>query len=189
MGLSLVQTISPVTDADLKLFLRVDHNREDDLISSINKAATSWTERFTGRKWVTAEYEYTLDRFPEDNVIELPVSPLVSVASVEYLATDGTYQTFEDWDFDNTSQPGRVYCLPTASFPSTYNVPSAVTITFSAGYDQGSNLNSVPEDVKTAIKILAASLCENRQAEITGTTISKVQFSVEALLYPYKLRF
>ena len=77
-------TTEPVTLAEAKAQLRVDHTDEDTLINQYIKAARQHAERFTGLSLAaqTVQLVYT----GSDLTIELPLSPVASIASV----TDGT---------------------------------------------------------------------------------------------------
>lgn len=77
-------TTEPVTLAEAKAQLRVDHTDEDTLIAQYIKAARQHAERFTGLSLAaqTVQLVYT----GEDLTIPLPLSPVASITSV----TDGT---------------------------------------------------------------------------------------------------
>jgi len=63
--------------------------------------------------------------------------------------------------------------------PSLYNKENAVEVTYNAGY------NAIPPSVCDWILNRAASLYENRQSKVTGTSVQEVyDFSP---LFPYKL--
>ena len=71
----------PVSLAEAKAFLRVDHDAEDDLIAGIIAAATNLLDGRTGilgRCLEAQTWELAIDRFPSAEV-QLPLGPVVSV--------------------------------------------------------------------------------------------------------------
>jgi len=183
LALTTAPTVEPVTNAEMDLWSRLAGDAEtadSTLVDSLIEAARLHCETFTGRSFINTTYTMYLDSFPD--VIYFPRSPLSSVTSIAYLDENGDSQTLGTsvYTVDADSEPGRVYLAYGQSWPATYAVPKAITIIFVAGY--GATAASVPENIKAAIKQLAAHLYENREAVVIGTITSKLPFSVEALL-------
>ena len=185
MGLTqtVAPTAEPVSVIEAKAHLRVTDASDDDYIEGLIAAARQVAEVKQSRQLVTATWELTLDAFPNSAsaIIYLPLPPLQSIASIQYVDTDGDTQTWAStkYDVDTNAEPGRVVPSFNESYPSTRGQFEAVTITFVAGYG---NAGSVPEVTKSAIRILLAHLYENRESVITGVSISEIPFSAEALL-------
>ena len=91
---SLTETVAPVaepvTTAEAKLYMRVDHADEDAKIDTMVSAARQYIERVTRRALVNTTFELKLDAFPTE--IRPPRSPLSSVSSITYVDTDGATQ-------------------------------------------------------------------------------------------------
>jgi len=69
--------VEPVTIAEARLHARIDHDLEDGLLATFIAAARQHGEQLTGRQFVEAAYELSLDGFPcGDDPIELPKPPL-----------------------------------------------------------------------------------------------------------------
>ena len=134
-----------------KLFLRVSTNADDELISSLIKAAREYAEKRTGRSLVRKDYILSLNRFPNmymdcTTAIELQFPPLVQCDTIKYIGTDGVEHPLSsgiDFQVDFSSEPGRV--CPTATnlfWPATmYGVMNAVRVFYSAGYEPQSSLS------------------------------------------------
>ena len=56
----------PLSLADAKLFLRVEHDAEDALITNLVRAARRHVETQTGRRLVTQIWRLVLDAWPLD---------------------------------------------------------------------------------------------------------------------------
>jgi len=175
----------PVSLDDLKAFLRVDHTDEDDTVRGILESATRFVEDFTKRKLVTTVYNGFLNAFPEGEVIEFPMPPLASVASIKYIDTSGVQQTWDAANYvvDTAPDRGIVYPDYNITYPSIRTQRKAVEIQFTAGYGSP---DSVPEGLKQAIKILSSTLYENREAHVVGLNVMEIPFSAKALLRPFQ---
>ena len=73
----------PVTVAELKGQLRLDHDDEDVLLADKISAARRHVKNLTGLMLAPATWEEVLDRFPARE-IELSRAPLVSVEWVKH---------------------------------------------------------------------------------------------------------
>ena len=157
IAVSSAPSTEPVTLAETKLHIRVDHIEMDAAITAWIAAAREAAEIFSGKQFVDATYVYKLDGFPHsawfDSRILLPRTPLDSVSSVTYLDTNGDSQTLATsvYEVDTSSLPGRIRLKFNQTWPNTQLHPEVVTITFIAGYGAAS---VVPESIKTAIKMI-----------------------------------
>lgn len=191
MALKLITGSTPiVTLAEAKRHCRVYHDDDDDYIQALVATATAWIDGkdgWLGRAIGTQTWDYVLDGFPggagpKGGGIRIPLPPLQSVVSVEYVdPSTGLEAALEggvDYETDAYSEPGWV--MPsTAGWPSTMNTINSVRIRFVAGYA------AVPAPIKHAVLLIVGHLYENREA----TTIDKpseLPMGVEALLMPYR---
>lgn len=177
----------PVSLAEARLHLRVDHTDEDDLIAGLLDAAVDHLDGASGilgRALVTQAWDLVLDALPCD-AIQLPLAPLVSVSSVQYYDTAGALQTLSPslYYVDAISQPGWVTRLSTATWPDTMDGANAVIVRFVAGYGAAA---AVPGAIKAAIKLLVGHLYRNREAT-TAEALTATPMAVDALLAPYRI--
>lgn len=183
MGLSVVTAAAklPVSLAEAKEHLRVDHDADDALIVSLTRAAVEYAQNYTKRQFVQATFDYTLDAFPSGSALCLPRSPLVSVTSVSYIDTDGASQTFttDDWTAKTDTIRGTVQLDYSKSWPNLRGDVDGVTVRFIAGY---ADIASVPEAAKAAVKLMVGHWYEHRESVVVGTTASQLPLAVDALL-------
>ena len=168
--------------AEAKDFLKISNNDEDALIEAWINAAREWCEDYQNRVYITQTWELSLDEFPRESIIKIPLPPLQSITSIKYYDTDGTEYEFlsTNYEVDIYSEPGRISLGYNKSWPSTILRPiNGVIITFTAGY--GDAAKDVPEKVKQAIKVLIGELYEHR--EITDIKeLKEVPFAIHSLL-------
>ena len=179
----------PVGLEEMKAWSREDSADNDATLAGNIIAARRWVEIFTQRALITQTLVFKIDSFPGPitTVIELPGGNTQSVTSIAYLDTDGDSQTWASANYiaDLVSQPGLVGLAYGADWPSIRAWSLPITITYSAGY--GDDPGDVPEELRTAIKIIAAELYENREDSIVGAPIVGVPWGAKRLAEPYRI--
>lgn len=179
----------PVTLAELRKQARliVDSGGttdEDDELQQFGKAARTWAEEFTGRPFVRRTYTIKTSALSREML--LPVYNVLSVDSVTYIDTDGNQQTIDASNYGVFLRNGesRLYFVRSFGLPSLdTDTPNAVTITLTAGFAD----DAIPEDIRAAILIYAATLFEHRESVVIGTIATPVPMSAEMLLRQYRI--
>ena len=161
----------PITLAEAKTHLAVDHSDHDAMIMGFVRAALSHVERSASCAFEAQTWEIALDEFPCAEIM-IPIGPLQSVVSVTYTDIDGAWQTVssDDYEVDLSSRDGWV--VPVTSWPSTMEAINAVRVQFIAG-------GGTPEDVKQAMLLLLGHWYASREA---GGASESIPFGVEALM-------
>lgn len=185
----------PVTLAQAKGHLRVDHPDDDFLISTYIEAAVGrldGADGILGRSLVNQTWALDLDRFPVCGPITIPLSPLRSVVSVKYFDPGGWEQLLPAEHQVVHPGLGLLELQPGRSWPSTYGRRRAVTIEFLAGYgpatkDDGAPL--VPGPLRSAILLMVGDLYANRETGVVGTVAAelKTSMTVDRLTAPYRV--
>ena len=76
----------PVSLDDMKAYMKVTSDADDDLITMMLNAATVWGENYTGREFRANTWTQLLDEFSDRICIRR--DPVKSITSVEYLVAD-----------------------------------------------------------------------------------------------------
>jgi len=185
MALKLITApaTEPITLDEAKAHLRVVGDDEDALITALIAAARQGAEHITGRALMPQVWELVLDEF--ECTINLPKPPLVAVASVKYVDTNGVLQALDEsaYQVDADSVPARVMPAYGASWPSTRCQPNAVRIQFQCGYADAA---AVPQEIKTWMLLRISALYENRDAVNVGNIVTEFPY-VERLLDAYRV--
>ncbi len=159
----------PVTLAELKSYLYIDHSDDDDLLNRMLQAAREAAEQFTRRSFITQTWKLTYD----DNVpfhLDLPNGPVQSITSVVAEAEDTSTVTVNTQAYKLLSND----VLRVEGYVSAHKVH----ITYVTGY--GDDAADVPAPIRQGIAQHVAVMLEGRQvlSELPGSAIS--------LYAPYK---
>jgi uncharacterized phiE125 gp8 family phage protein len=137
---------------------------EDTYITSLITTARELCEEYQGRAYITRTYKYTIDEWPDEDVIELPMPPALAITSItSTLATGSTsVWTAAEYQLDATGFVGRLSPAYGYSWPSdVLRELAGIEIVYTAGY--GALASAVPNRVKHAIMMLIGELYENRE--------------------------
>jgi uncharacterized phiE125 gp8 family phage protein len=178
--------IEPLTLTEVKLHLRVDYTDDDTLITALITTARQFAEMITQRQLISAQWQLRLDYF--SGMIKLDRCPLISLDSIKYLDMSGTLQTMPVTDYvvDDSSEPVRITPVFGRIWPIPVPQVGAVQVNFTSGY--GASEISVPEGIKSWMKIRIASLYEHRaEIEIIQRSQMVEMPFVDRLLDPFRV--
>jgi uncharacterized phiE125 gp8 family phage protein len=188
--LAPVRTVAPVelplSLADAKAHLRVDHSDEDELISGLIDAATAHIDGYSGilgRALITQTWAVEFPTF--SSRLDLPLGPLQS-AIIQYYDSTNVLQTLATSVYAVlTDGLGPYVSLKyNQQWPQTYTRDDAVKVTWVAGY--GATPASVPAAIRSAMLLLIAHWYDNRAAVNVGNITSELPLAAAALLAPYR---
>lgn len=176
---------APVTLAEVKAYLRVEHNDEDALIQTLIDAAVACIDGpdGIGIAMVEQEWELSLDRFPIGAII-LPLTPCMSVEAITYTDANGDEQELDEalYQVDTVSRPARILPAVGTSWPATQSgAVNTVTIEATFGYD------SVPKNLNVALFWLCGHYYENREAVVMNAAPAELPLGVEKILNAYRV--
>jgi len=179
--------VQPITLAEAKDYAKIEISDDDQLVNSLIKSARLYVENFTRRALNTQTITMKIDWcFP--NVIELlPDTQSVTAASFTYVDSNGdiTQVPTATYTVDTVSDPGRIYLAFNQTWPTVRMQRQAISVVFVAGYgDAGTD---IPEDIRTAVKMMVTYHYETRQPHmltIGGVPVNMPK-TVDTLLLPY----
>jgi len=173
----------------MKAWSRIEDADNDATIAGNIIAARRRVEHLTHRAFITQTATLKLSNFPliDDSLIELIGGVVQSVTSIQYVDSAGSTQTWASSEYvvDSDWEPGRISPAFDKVWPTVREWGLPVTITYVVGY--GDDPGDVPEEIRTAIKILAAEIHENREETVIGSQISAVPWGVKSLADPYRV--
>jgi uncharacterized phiE125 gp8 family phage protein len=173
-----------VTVAEVKLQTRVDTAEEDDLILSYIKSARAQFETMThGRVILSTTFRETHQRwndlfgyhpryyynYGKSLAIKLHRAPVTSVTSIQYRDIDDVLQTLSASSYivDTDGKCALINFKAGVGYPAlSPNYPRPIRITYVAGNE---TVEEVPEDIKDAVRSLAALKYWQRESHTDGS--------------------
>lgn len=179
--------VEPISVADAKLHLRVEHDADDAIIARCIQAAREWVEEYIDATLIHTQWQMTIDMFPWQ--IELPRPPMAVADG--YTAVSLTYATetqasvtlpTNEYRVDRDSRPGVVRPLYNGTWPTHLADYNAIALQWWAGY--GADGTAVPLRIQSAMYMLLTNYYEQRHAVLVGQgVVSKpIEFGVRSLL-------
>jgi uncharacterized phiE125 gp8 family phage protein len=184
MSLSLLTPPAeePLALADAKTWLKLDQDADDDLVRALIVAARLQVEAVTGRLMVTQTWRLTLDAWPCDAVVPVPLVPLAGLSAAEVVGADGaaTALDLDTITVDTASRPARLLVgtrPPARAF-------AGIHFDLTAGYGAAAD---VPAPFVQAMRSLIAHWYENRNLLAAPGADAQMPLAVTAMLAPHRV--
>ena len=179
-------SVEPVTLADAKLYLRVEHDDDDDLIAALIAGSRIHVEARTRRALITQSWRLVRDAWPASGRLEILPVPLASLTAARLYLADGSTQSIDPSAFivDKSAAPALL-AFANGAPPAPGRALAGIEIDVTVGY--GAAGTNVPEALRQAIRLLVAHWYENRGVAAIGETVAPLPASVEALIAPYRV--
>ena len=172
----------PVTVADAKRHLRVEHSDDDLLIQRLIETAVAFVDvkGALGKAMITQTWAEWFAPNPSEIILSL--GPVQSVSSISYYDTDNALQTATLSNFYVLGPSTRTVIKPKSGYtwPTTFTRDDAIKVQYVIGY--GDSFTEVPSTVRHAILMLVSHYYENRENELIGTISKTIPFGFEALI-------
>ncbi len=175
--------MEPLTLAETKRWLRVDHGEDDSLIGALIKGARERIEARTGRAILAQPWRIVLDAWPRGGRIALPVLPVIAVTAVRLLDAAGAPSLLAPtlYALEPGSEPP---CLAVSGAPHPGRGRNGIEIDLVAGY--GPAPTDCPEPLRDAMRLLVIAAYEARGPERAGAAQPAVIEAVDRLIAPYR---
>lgn len=181
---------------DCKAHLRVDHDAEDDSITTLLQASIDACADEAGRAFDRAPYMLSERCWPACGYFDLPLAPIISVDAVEYVDEEGALQTVspDSWTWWRTHNGARVLIDPDYDRPdlaSDFDSGNGrqVRVTFTAGYLPPSEVQDdspgdlrLPAQARAAVLLTVGHFYANREAVLVGKTAVALPIGTKHLL-------
>ena len=140
----------PVTSVEAKLFCKITGSAEDALITILISAARKALEKYTASSFAEKTIYATWVDLPEDNLLEIPYGPVISIDAVYWIDEEGTEElavlNTDYWVYGDQDATVKMTTLWTTGLKNT----SSVRVEYKAGYGHA-NTETLPTDLKLAI--------------------------------------
>lgn len=169
----------PLTTADAKAHIRVDHTDDDAMIGSIAAAARAHVEARTATRLYTQTVSFKTDDWAD--MANLPICPVQSISSISYVDIAGDVITLPTTVYEtrlDLLEPSIV--LKYSQAWPTIRMGSLITVTAVVGYGAA---GAQPPEVIHAIKLLVGDMYAQRETFFNGpATAVPMAAAVDALL-------
>lgn len=189
MALTLISppAVEPLSVAEAKDHLRVDHDDEDTYISSLILTSRLHIEAALSLTLIDQTWRWTFDAWPKQGAtITLPLRPVSSINRIEIFNEQdvGEEVPGEDYDLDGDQVPPRII-RNTAQWPRPKISNGGIAVVFESGF--GAAPEAVPQPIRHALALLVAHWYEHREPIEIGSKATAVPDTVSTLLQPYKV--
>lgn len=164
-----------IADASLGAGVPTTNTTLDPEMNALIGSSRRTAEEMSARAFITQTWELKADCFDElldpQGHIWIPKPPLISITHLKYIDTAGTEQTWASTNYTvdapagDLAECGRIARAYGIVWPSAREVINAVSVRFVAGYGAAA---AVPENIKSAMKLILGHLYANRESVIVG---------------------
>jgi uncharacterized phiE125 gp8 family phage protein len=174
----------PLSLADAKAFLRVEHGDDDAIITALISAARHHVEALTRLGLMTQTWRVVLDRWPDNGRIRRKLGPLRSVSAARIHNESGDTVALDDDRFVVDAAAGTI-AAPGWSLPIPGRATAGIELDIEIGF--GDAPADVPQILLQAIRMLVAHWYENRGLVSIGQSIAMMPPSVNAMIASHRV--
>ncbi len=174
--------LEPVALAEAKAHLRIGHDDEDALISTLIVTARRQIETQTGLKLIEQGWSFFRDDWPETGIVTLPLAPLIAIGDVRTFGDDDVAATIDPSHYyvDAVSRPPRLMLRGSRVWARPGRIGNGIEIELTVGF--GPSATDVPEDLRQALLQLVGHWYESRG---TGSE-PRMPLTVSAIIERYR---
>nr|WP_319389700.1 phage head-tail connector protein [uncultured Cohaesibacter sp.] len=172
--------VEPVSLADIRAYLKIDQDAEDDLLRAFLSAARVHLEHMTGHHLVSQTWRVLLEG-PLGETFRLPLQPVAELLTLSVIEADGTATELDvsGLSIFQTDNPATLANLDGFLLSGKQRLQIDVETGF------GPTAEDVPEPLRLAMKMIVAEWYERRLIA-DPSLIPALAGALRPLLAPYR---
>ncbi len=174
--------VEPVSLVEVKAQLRLTATDEDALVTTLIAAAVRAVEAATDTALITRRMRLSLDAWPGDGIVAMPVGPVRSVEAIRVFDANGVAAAVDASPVRIDQSALRPRLLISGPRPSPGLPLGGIEIDHTVGF--GASAAAVPDPLRLAVRMLAVRWFERRGDDEPGR--GPIAADVAALLAPFR---
>jgi uncharacterized phiE125 gp8 family phage protein len=174
----------PWTLAEVKTFLRVEHDDDDAVIAALIAAARGHVEALSRRALLVQRWRFVLDTWPDNGRLDPRTGPLRSVIAARVFDVANNPHSIDVETFV-VDAAANIIASPCWAMPLPGRVTAGIELDVELGY--GALASDVPDALRHAIRMLVAHWYENRGLAAIGGNVAMLPAGAGALIAPYRM--
>lgn len=173
----------PLSLAEARQFLRVEHADDDAVITALIAAARAHVEALTRRALLTQTWRFVLDAWPANGRIAPRIGPLQTLLAARMFDASGVAHALEVESFV-VDTAANVIAAPCWTLPAPGRSVAGIELDVICGF--GAVASDVPADLIHALKMLLAHWYDNRGLVGSSGGAATQPAGLHALIAPYR---
>jgi uncharacterized phiE125 gp8 family phage protein len=174
----------PLSLAEAKNFLRVEHSDDDAIITSLVSAARNHVEALTRHALIAQTWRLVLDRWPDGGRIAPRIGPLRALAAVRVFSAANEASTIDPEIFVVDAAAG-ILAAPAWSLLVPGRSVAGIELDIEVGF--GAAASDVPQTLLQAIRMLLAHWYDNRGLIAIGSSVAMMPATVNAMISSHRV--
>jgi uncharacterized phiE125 gp8 family phage protein len=174
----------PLSLAETKQFLRVEHDDDDAVITALIAGARSHVEALTRRALLTQTWRLVLDAWPGNGRIAPRIGPLQSLVAARVFDAAGVAHAVDGEQFV-IDVAANVIAAPCWALPMPGRAHAGIELDVICGF--GALASDVPKDILHALRLLVAHWYEHRGVIAIGGSTAVLPAGLHALIAPHRM--
>ncbi len=174
----------PLSLAEAKAYLRVEHEADDAVIGALVTAARMQVEALTRCALMSQTWRFVRDVWPADGRLRLNMGPLQSIVALRTYDESGAAHVYDAASFV-LDKAALVIAAPPFALPLPGRSHAGIELDLRLGFGDGAG--NVPEPLRYALRMLVAHWYENRGLVAIGASVAMIPSTVNALIASYRV--